>query len=243
VPEVSGDTFKNPQQALADCPTTEFFPASLSANNDVDWYCVKAQAGQMIVAETFVDQPGSCPNADTLLEMFQGMPAQSPNNTFCANNGAIACDDNGGTANCSRIEQQIDQDGSYCLRVSDKFGIAKVDLYGLSVSVFLYHPVVIYPVHRTGAARVTWTRSPSVCQMTAPPRSVRAKGSPRAASEARVVGCGCPNRLRTPQESTVNPGRTASRKGRVLDVRLPWCPALSRSARSPPGRASKDCSS
>jgi cysteine-rich repeat protein len=244
VPEVSGDTFNNPETAPDGCQTVDFFPNSISSGNDNDWFCVNAQAGQTIVAETYVDQPGSCPNADTILELYDGMPQQVPNNTFCANNGAISCDDNNGPASCSRIERQVDKDGQYCLRVLSKFSINKINLYGLSVTVFLHYPSSPAPeAQRTGAARVTWTRSPSVCQMTAPPRSVRAKGRPSAASEARVVGCGCPKRLRTPQESTVRPGRTASRKGRVLDVRLPWCPALSRSARSDPARASREASS
>jgi cysteine-rich repeat protein len=136
-PEVAGDTFNNPQKPPADsCHTADFAPATLSSNNDNDWYCVQAKAGDTIVAETYVGQPGACDGSDTILELFQGKPGQIPGNTSCNGSNALQCDDNSGPGNCSLIEQQVDKDGLYCLRVSGRVPFNQSSPYGLSVTVF-----------------------------------------------------------------------------------------------------------
>ncbi len=86
------------------------------------------------------------------------------------------------------------------------------------------------PSTRANAARTSSDR-PSVVTTTSPSRSVRQTRAPASCSVCSVFGCGCPNRLRQPTETTASRGATAAMNAGVDDVRLPWWPTLSTSAR------------
>lgn len=115
-----------PAQLPAQCLTANAAGVGVTATDD-EWVCQPLKAGETWEIVTYQNPQGyTCFQADTVVEVYKGVPPAQPSNTSCAGSTAVACDDNSGSSQCSRLVFNVPEDGLYCARIFGKSNMLQV---------------------------------------------------------------------------------------------------------------------